>query len=63
MDTHRNLMIAVMTLTVIHTILSIYILANQGKLSQEHLKAFLIVSIIVCLIIAVLSYYCMNMKM
>jgi hypothetical protein len=63
MDTHRNLMIAVMTLTAIHTILSIYILVKQGKLSQEHIKAFLVVSIIVCLIISGLSYYCMNLKM
>ena len=63
MDTHRNLMIAVIVLAVVHAALSAYVFAKQGKLSQEHINAFLVVSIIVCLIIAVLSYYCMNLKM
>ncbi len=63
MDTHRNLMIAVIILAVVHAALSAYVFANHSTLPEQHLKAFLIVSIIVCLIIAVLSYYCMNLKM
>ena len=63
MDTHRNLMIAVIVLAVVHAALSAYVFANHSTLPEQHLKAFLIVSIIVCLIIAVLSYYCMNLKM
>ena len=63
MDTHMNLMIAVMILSIIHTILSIYILAKQGKLSQEHMKVLIVVSIVICLINVCISYYCMNLKM
>jgi uncharacterized membrane protein len=56
-------MIAVIILAVVHAALSAYVFANHSTLPEQHLKAFLIVSIIVCLIIAVLSYYCMNLKM
>lgn len=63
MDTHKNLMIAVIVLAVVHATLSAYVYAKHNTLSEQHLKAFLIVSIIVCLLIAVLSGYCMNLHL
>jgi len=63
MNTHRNLMIAVIVLAVVHAALSAYVFANHSTLPEQHLKAFLIVSIIVCLIISGLAYYCMNQNM
>ena len=58
MDTRKNLIILGISLNLLHIILAIYILAKQGKLS-EHIKAFLVVSIIVCLINVGISCYLM----
>lgn len=61
MDTHKNLMIAVIVLAVVHAMLSMFVLSKKDSLSKEHMNMFLVVSIIVCLIIAALAGYCMTM--
>lgn len=61
MDTHKALMIAVIVLALTHLILSAVVLAKRQTLSDDHLKLFLITSIVVCLLVAALSGYCMYM--
>lgn len=61
MDAHKNLMITVIVLALVHALLSIVVLSKQKTLSADHLKAFLVVSILVCLIIAGLAGYCMQL--
>lgn len=61
MDTHKNLMITVIVLALVHALLSIVVLSKHKTLSADHLKMFLVVSILVCLIIAGLAGYCMQL--
>lgn len=61
MDTHKNLMIAVIVLAVVHALLSLFVYFKYAELSSEHIKMFLVVSVLVCLIIVALSAYCMTM--
>jgi len=61
MDTHQLLMLSVIVLAVVHAILSGCVLAKHETLTKEHLKMFLIISVVVCLLIAGLSGYCMKL--
>ena len=61
MDTHKKLMISVIVLAVVHAVLSGIVLIKQNTISSYNLKVFLIVSLLVCLLIAALSVYCMQM--
>ena len=60
MDTHKILMISVIVLAVVHALLSGAALMNQDKVTQDQLKTLLIVSVVVCLVIAALAGYCMS---
>ena len=61
MDKHQMLMISVIVLALVHALLSIVVLSKQKTISANHLKMFLVISILVCLIIAGLAGYCMHM--
>lgn len=61
MNTHHILMISVIVLALVHALLSIVVLSKYQTLSADHLKMFLVVSVVVCLIIAGLAGYCMQM--
>lgn len=63
MDTHKMLMISVIALALVHALLSIIVVAKQSTISANNLKMFLVVSIIVCLAIAGLAGYCMQLSM
>jgi predicted transglutaminase-like protease len=63
MDTHKMLMITVIALALVHALLSIIVFAKHETISANNLKMFLVVSIIVCLIIAGLAGYCMQLQM
>lgn len=60
-DTHQMLMITVIVLAVVHALLSVGVVWKQKTISAENLKIFLIVSIVVCLGIAGLAGYCLQM--
>ena len=62
MDNHKMLMISVIVLAVVHALLSIVVLSKQKTISANDLKIFLVISILVCLIIAGLAGYCMYMS-
>ena len=57
------LMISVVALALVHALLSIIVVAKQKTISANNLKMFLVVSILVCLIIAGLAGYCMTLQM
>ena len=61
MDTHKILMLSVIALAIIHALLSVIVLYKQKTISAAHLKLFLAVSIVVCLIVATLAGYCLYM--
>ena len=56
------LMISVIVLALVHAALSVMVLSKQHTISADKLKIFLYVSIVVCLIIAGLAGYCMQMS-
>lgn len=61
MDTHKMLMVTVVLLALVHAALSGFVLAKRETLSAEYVRNFLIVSVVVCLLVAVLAGYCMYM--
>jgi hypothetical protein len=63
MDTHKILMITVIVLALVHLALSLYVYSKESKsnISAQQMKSFLLVSSVVCLIIAGLAAYCVSM--
>lgn len=61
MDTHKMLMIAVVVLALVHAALSSVVLVKRETVSKEHLQIFLLVSVVVCLLVAALAGYCLYM--
>jgi hypothetical protein len=61
MDTHKILMITVIVLALVHLALSVYVYSKDGNISTKNMKNFLLLSSVVCLIIAGLATYCVSM--
>jgi len=62
MNTHEKLMIAVIVLAVVHAVLSGLVLSMRDKVDSQKMTAFLGVSVVVCVTIAVLAYLCKNVQ-